>query len=226
MIAVDAFKTRAALMEAAAQKLAAALSKGIIERGEGFAALSGGATPEPAYRTLAALPLDWPRVTFLMVDERFLAPTDPGSNEAMLRRALAPALAGGAKLLPMYSEGLSFKEAAARADGLYGDKPIDIALAGMGGDGHTASWFAQSPELPAALDRHNPRSVMAVTAPGASACPRRLTLTRSALARAHAIALLITGEQKRSLLLDQARDRLPVDALFELPAPAKTLWAP
>jgi 6-phosphogluconolactonase len=226
MIAIDAFKTRAALMEAAATQIASALSKGILERGQGFAALSGGGTPEPAYMALAALPLDWARVTFLMVDERFLAPTDPGSNEAMLRRALAPALAGGAKLLPMYSDGLSLEEAAARADALYAVEPIDIALCGMGGDGHTASWFPQSPELQAALDRNNPHSVIAVNAPGASASPRRLTLTRSALARADAIALLITGEQKRSLLLDQARNQLPVDGLFDLPAPAETLWAP
>ncbi|MCX7358022.1 MAG: 6-phosphogluconolactonase [Alphaproteobacteria bacterium] len=224
MIDLRTFETRALLMQAAAERIFGALREGVLQRGEAFAALSGGSTPEPAYRALAAQTYHWQRVTFLLVDERFVPPSHPDSNEGMLRRALAPALAAGAKLLPMYSDGTSLDEAAARADALYKDKPIDIALMGMGSDGHTASWFPQSPELAAALDRNSPRTVISVNAPGASGSPQRLTLTRSAFYRASAVSLLITGEEKRSLLLDQARGDLPVDSLFE--DWSETLWAP
>ena len=221
---IRAFATRDAAMQAAAERIAEGLKIGISERGQGFAALSGGTTPAPAYEHLTAMPLDWSRVMFLVVDERFVPLSDEASNEALLRRALAPALAAGASVLPLYSDGVSLNEAAARADALYADKPIDIALAGMGGDGHTASWFPQASVLEAALT--STQSVIAVNAPGAYGTPERLTLTRTALARAKAIILLITGAEKRALLEDQVRPRLPVDALFDLPAPVETLWAP
>ncbi|MBK8545638.1 MAG: hypothetical protein IPL62_20185 [Caulobacteraceae bacterium] len=51
-------------------------------------------------------------------------------------------------------------------------------------------------------------------------------MTRATLAGAKAIVLLITGAEKRALLDDQTRSRLPVDELLDLPAPAETLWAP
>lgn len=221
---IRAFNTRGAAMQAAAERIAEVLKTCISERGEAFAALSGGTTPAPAYEALAAMPLDWARVTFLVVDERFVPLSNEASNEALLRRALAPALAAGAKVLPLYSDGVSLEEAARRADTLYADKPIDIALVGMGGDGHTASWFPSAPVLDAALT--SSQSVIGVHAPGAYGTPQRLTLTHAAMARADAIILLITGAEKRALLEDRARARLPVDELYDLPAPIETLWAP
>jgi len=226
MIPVTEFATRELLMQASAKRIADALDKGIFARGEGVAALSGGSTPEPAYEKLAALPVNWARVTFLLVDERFVPLSDDASNEKMLRRALAPALAGGARLLPMFSSGVGVDEAAVRADALCTGKHIDIALMGMGGDGHTASWFPQSPQLSAALDLSNPRSVIAVTAEGAAGSSERLTLTRAALSRAGQIDLLITGDDKRAVLDNGNRAPLPIDALFDLPVDATTLWAP
>jgi 6-phosphogluconolactonase len=135
-------------------------------------------------------------------------------------------LAAGAKLLPMYAGGANVDEAAARANALYENKPIDIALMGMGGDGHTASWFPQSPHCETALDPSGTLAVLAVDAPGAAGSSQRLTLTRSALAHAREIILLITGREKRALLEGKQRARLPVDALFDPPTRAHVFWAP
>lgn len=217
------FATREALMSAAAERIAKALQDATSERGEAVAALSGGGTPEPAYAELATLKLDWPRVTFALVDERFVPPRDPASNEALLRRTLAPALAAGAQLLPMYADCADVEEAAARADEFYSTQHIDIALMGMGGDGHTASWFPQSPQLGAALN--DQRAVIAVHAPGAAGAAERLTLTRSALSKAASVVLLITGDEKRRVLEDRGRARLPIDRLLELPITPEVFWA-
>jgi 6-phosphogluconolactonase len=223
MIQLREFATREALMGAAAERIAKALQNGISERGEGVAALSGGGTPEPAYAELAKLKLDWPRVTFGLVDERFVPPSDAASNEALLRRTLSPALAAGAKLLQMYADCADIEKAAARADKLYSTQHIDIALMGMGSDGHTASWFPQSPQLDAALNGQ--RTVIAAYAPGATGSAERLTLTRRALGRASSVVLLITGDEKRRFLEDRARASLPIDRLLDLPLTPEVLWA-
>lgn len=220
------FATREAQMSAAAERIAETLKLGISGPGHGYAALSGGSTPVPAYEALAKMPLDWSRVTFLLVDERFVPPSDAASNEGVLRRALAPALAGGAKLLPMYSADVGLDEAAARANTVYINSPIDIALLGMGEDGHVASWFPQSAELDAILDPTEPRAVAAVTAEGAAGSSQRLTLTRAGLERSQALVLLITGAEKRALIENTMRGRLPVDALQEMYPPLSILWAP
>jgi 6-phosphogluconolactonase len=221
---LTSFSTRDALMQATAARIADALNKAISARGQACAALSGGSTPEPAYRALAAMALDWTRITFLLVDERFVPPTHEASNEAMLRRTLAPALAAGAKLLPMFAADATLEEAASHANTSYLGKQIDIAVMGMGADGHTASWFPQSPELEAVLDLSSARDVMAIHAPGAAGSAERLTLTRSAIAKAGALVLLISGEDKRTVLTSVAA-HAPVAALFSLPSPAEILWA-
>ena len=228
-LAIAAFDSREAAMKAAADRLEQALKDGLAARGHACAALSGGSTPEPAYAALAARDLDWPKVTFALVDERWLAPSDPGSNEAMLRRALAPALAKGATLLPMWSDAPSLAAGAERADALYAGLDIDIALMGMGADAHTASWFPDTPDLARALDPQSARSVIAMHAPQAAATPERLTLTLAAIKRARRIGVLITGEDKRARLeaaLSEPANMAPFGVLVrECAEKLDVIWA-
>jgi 6-phosphogluconolactonase len=227
MIEIAAFPDRPSLMQAAAVSIAEALRHGIATRGRACAALSGGSTPEPAYQALAALDLNWRQVTFALVDERFVAPDDPASNEGMLRRALAPALANGAALAPMYSPHLPLERAAEAADAAYRDLTVDVAVMGMGADGHTASWFAGAHGLAEALDPNTARTVVAVDAPGAAGARQRLTLTLCAVQRATHTLLLITSADKRRTLQEAQARRLPVSALFDDDARAPhVLWAP
>ena len=222
---LSVFATREALMQGASDRLARALARGMKARGHACAALSGGGTPEPAYALLAQAKLDWRKVTFALVDERFVHPKDDASNEKMVRRALAPALDAGATLLPMFSTDGTPAEVAARADAMYSPLHIDVALMGMGGDAHTASWFPK-------LSREafeSTRAVIAVHAPQAAGRADRLTLTKHALARADEVLLLIHGEDKRARLdaaLAEGAADAPVAALFEDPEmQPEVLWA-
>lgn len=225
-LAIQAFADRGALMQQAAEKIAAALRQGIATRGAACAALSGGSTPGPAYERLAAMQLDWPRITLALVDERCVPSTEPASNEGMIRRTLAPALAAGGQLLPMYGGSNS----ADAADADYAALHIDIALMGMGADAHTASWFPGGQGLRAALDPASTRTVVAVRASQAAGAADRLTLTRAALDRADRVLLLIAGDDKRARLeaaLTQRLEDAPVAALFARPRrQPEVLWAP
>lgn len=216
--AIESFASRCALMGAAADRIEAALREGLAGRGVACAALAGGTTPGPAYTLLAARDLDWSKVTFALTDERRAPANDPASNEHMLRQTLARPLEQGARLAPMN---------APNANAHYAALDFDIAVLGMGADGHTLSWFAGSAGLAAALDPANPLSVVAIEAPGAAGSANRLTLTRSALARARHIILLIHGDDKRRVLEQNLRDKsAPVAALFEPPlTPPCVLWA-
>lgn len=229
MFALSAFPSRDALMEAAALRLSEAITQGITLRGSACAALSGGTTPEPAYRRLAALRLDWRSVTFALVDERFVPPEHEASNEGMLRRALAPALSQGAKLAPMYSQGV-LEQAAQRAEAAYAPLHFDVVLMGMGDDAHTASWFANAPDLAEILDLRNASTIAPARVAHAAGAAERLTLTRAAIARADHLLLLITGESKRARLEAAMRkpiEQAPVAALFrDLEHPPEVLWAP
>ncbi len=227
MLNLKEFATREALMEAAGERIADILINAIDEHGAGCIALSGGSTPAPAYRAFALTQSDWSLITLALVDERFVPPADPASNQRMIEDTLNWPLRRGAKLAPMFSATENVEQAALRADALYQTLRIDVALMGMGEDGHTASWFPDARGLDVALDANTKRSVIAISAPQAQGSAERLTLTRAALKRAHTLVLVITGDAKRARLEQAiAAQDAPVAALFgaDMP-PIEVLWA-
>ena len=175
-------------------------------------AVPGGSVAESFFPRLASLDLDWDRVLVFFGDERAVAPDDPASNARLARdlwldRAPIPL----ANVHRMRAEGEDL-DAAARAYervllDVLGDPPrLDLALLGMGPDGHVCSLFPGHP----ALDETERYVLPVLDAPKPP--PRRVTLTLLALARARTVVLAAFGAAKAEAVrsaLDDPASTLP-----------------
>lgn len=104
------FESKAALEQALAQAIAAALKEAIAAKGEATLLLSGGSTPSGVYALLSQMELPWQQVTVGLVDERFVGPTSPYSNFKLIGETLLQNKAKAATLVPMVSNESDYEE--------------------------------------------------------------------------------------------------------------------
>lgn len=239
-----------ALSRAAASLIAEAAAEAVRERGRFAIALAGGSTPRGAYESLATPPLaesvPWSRTHVFWGDERCVPPDDARSNyrlawESLLSRVPVPAenvhriqVERGAEAaaldyerqLRAYADADSSDRPAKqtlRAHERQGDRPshlFDVAVLGMGSDGHTASLFPGSAALHEAR-----RWVAPVRKPGDAL--ERVTLTYPALNLARRVMFIVAGADKTATLaeiLGPRRDlsRLPAQGIA--PNDGELLW--
>ena len=184
-------------------QVAAVLDAAIRARGSAVLAVSGGSTPAPLYRALSQLDIEWARVTVLLVDERWVEPGESGSNEGFVRETLLTGKAAEAGFIGLKTPDLSPFDAAPGLAGRIQDAGrIDLAVLGMGNDGHTASWFPHARGLEAALSAEGSPVAAIEARPSAVTGDHvlRMTLTRAALTQARHLLLLIRGEDKLAAL--------------------------
>jgi 6-phosphogluconolactonase len=150
-------------------------------------ALSGGSTVGAAIDVAAAG--DWRTATVWWGDERCVPPNDERSNYLLAKQRLFDRLA--AKPVIHRIQGELPPEAAAEAYDLELEGiAIDLALNGIGPDGHTASLFPGTPQV----DVSDRRAVAGP--PGLEPFVDRVTLTIPALNAIPTIVYLVTGEAK------------------------------
>ena len=154
-------------------------------------ALAGGSTPRRMYERLATADFPWEHSHVFFSDERCVAPDDAASNYRMAREALLSKV--GANVHRMAGESCDADAYEADLRGFFpaGSPTFDVALLGLGEDGHTASLFPDDPAL-----EINDRWVAHVERPDYS----RLTLTLPILSASRVAMFLVAGETKRGAL--------------------------
>ena len=195
--------------ESVAQRLADdivhSLRQRLEEAGTAHLALSGGVSPKGLYQLLATdaryAASDWSRTHLWLVDERCVPDGDPRLNFAMIRSALIDKVPiPPAQVHPMpvgLADGdLRYEEDLRRA---LADGRLDVAVLGMGPDGHTASLFPYSPTLD-----ERQRWVCFNDGEHVLAPRPRMTLTYPVLCATRFLAILVTGASKHAALLAAA----------------------
>jgi 6-phosphogluconolactonase len=219
-------ESRQALTQQLADTIAQQLDDAIKARGTASLAVSGGSTPVPLFQALSKKPLDWENVIITLVDDRWVAPDSPDSNEALVRTHLLQNEAAQAPFIPHYQ---ADQPAAASVSTLCKrlsviDGPITTVILGMGNDGHTASLFPCSSQLELAMNSDRDcEATKPSTAPYS-----RMTLTPKRLFNSEHRILHMCGDDKLETLskaLEINNPKLMPIALFTQ-QPLTIYWAP
>lgn len=201
---VEIFKTAEAAAARGAELFLSAARAALAARGRFTVALSGGTSPIPLFRCLAArapfAEVDWSAVHVFWVDERCVPPDHPESNFLLAQEHLLSKLpAPGAVIHRVAGELLPDEAALCYETELSAAFPaeeipvFDLLILGVGTDGHTASLF---PGMD--LDRFSERKAVAVYVEKLRSS--RVTLTLPVLTRARRIVFLVTGAGKAGII--------------------------
>lgn len=174
----------------------------IVQKSFFSAALSGGHSPQEFYCTLGGLSDSpaWEKTFLFQTDERFVPPDDRDNNARMIRENLI-------ETLPLREEQIVFidtktssaQEAAERYEQQVrafwnkyqsGVPGFDLALLGVGNDGHTASLFPGT----GALDGSADKAVISVR--GKDFSYERISITLSVINHSRYVVFLILGAEK------------------------------
>jgi 6-phosphogluconolactonase len=191
---VHTYQDSTAWKKEAAQEILRDLSK----EDSPVLALSGGTTPIPIYEELAATHFSWGNCTILEVDERFISAERSDSNQHLMSEHFLRIIRGKKPLfLPFDTSGnIPWQEAAEEygftLQGYYGK--VDVAVMGIGPDGHIASLFPKGPELQeeTALATTSETNVFHVW--------KRLTMTFPMILSSKKIVVLLKGKEKKEAL--------------------------
>ncbi|HEU4564392.1 MAG TPA: 6-phosphogluconolactonase [Gemmatimonadaceae bacterium] len=215
----------AKVSEAAAGEVARAAREAVKSRGRFAIALAGGGTPRALYRLLAArhrADLPWDATHVFFGDERCVPPDDAASNFGMARAELLSRVPIPVEQVHRIRGELPAGEAArlydaelrrsfGGADAAPGAvATFDVALLGVGEDGHTASLFPGSEAL-----EERARWAVAAEAPPGTEVRARVTVTLPVLRASRELCVLAAGEGKRGIVEEifggapAPRDALP-----------------
>lgn len=214
MIRMHEFANAEAQAEALADAVAGALSGTLAARTAGrrvTLAVSGGTSPRRFLTRLASRAVDWTRLDLTLVDDRWVGPDDADSNQRLVRETLLQGPAAAARFLPLVEPALDARAGAEALNRAGVPALPDVAVLGMGEDGHTASLFADAPEWPAVLS--TPARFVAVH-PGA-APHARISLSLQALLAIDHLFLQI-GQGAKRAVLERARSEPGDNAISKL----------
>jgi 6-phosphogluconolactonase len=201
---IKTFKEISELSEYAARAFIEIANKSIQERGRFLAALSGGSTPMRLYELLGNQyqnKVNWSNVHFFWGDERCVPIDDAGNSYGQTKKVLFDKInipkENIHRILSELEPDLAARKYADTLS-LFTIPPfawlrLDLALLGMGDDGHTASLFPNS-------RTHIDSPTLAVEASYQNRPANRVTLTPKVLNGSRNIVFLVTGKAKAETL--------------------------
>jgi len=197
-----------------AQELAQLLADAVVEKisnciaENGFAvmALSGGSTPKPLFKALANRQIDWSKVVVTLVDERWVDESNDLSNTAFLKEWFINPLPVKPTLVSLYQAGelnpqamqqILDKYCQATGSELAQPRVFDVVILGMGGDGHTASFFPDAANIDQLLDSNTREYLLSCESPSTQV--PRITWSLPMLLNTNFLALHFTGTSKKAV---------------------------
>ena len=186
-------------------------------------AISGGATALIFLPALRAAKVDWAKITLFWTDERAVPADDPESNYGIAERMLlSPLGAQAPRAIRMPADLPDLGEAALKYDDVLAaeleGRALDLALLGVGEDGHVASLFPGHPSTQEGPASPDPRSLRAVAVEDAPKPPkRRLSLTLKYLLKTRKIWVVAVGPRKLPVLhaaLSKTQRSTPLDLVL------------
>jgi 6-phosphogluconolactonase len=189
------FSSRTALDAALADQLEPVL--GSDSEGGVAVMLSGGTTPLPAYRLVAARGVRPSRnLVLLYSDDRYVPSSSDASNYHQTAPLLDALALPSQRVLRVATE-LSLAEAAADYERRLGQLfeaqvGFPLGLLGLGADGHTASLFSAED-----LERARGKLALAVHRPDGRDA---VSVTPAVLERIERVVFVVAGQDKRSAL--------------------------
>ena len=188
----------------------------IGERGGFSMAIPGGSAALTLLPALVGTAIDWGRVSVFWVDERMVPPTDPDSNSRVAKEVWLDRLPKApANVHRMTGEPEDYaKRLPAR---------LDLALLGVGPDGHVASLFPGH-RLLKTWDRD-----VAVLDDAPKPPARRMTLTLRTITATRRIVVFAAGPEKSAAIADALKNEdseLPLALITLGDAPVSFLLDP
>jgi len=194
------------LAEYLSGKIALQIGESIVERGLAILALSGGSTPKPLFKALARHKIEWSKVLITLVDERWVDESHELSNAAFMQRYLLSDLPSDIRFVPLYQAAASAEESMpivlkeycqATNSSITEPRAFDVVVLGLGGDGHTASFFPDADNIAELVNFNSPHALLSCDSPSTRVA--RITWSLPMLLNTHFLALHFTGKSKQAV---------------------------
>lgn len=218
---LNVYSTREQQIDAITQAVSDYIMKTIKTKNHIVIAVSGGKSPIPLFTKLSKLNLPWNKITITLVDERVVSINDQDSNENLVRTYLLKSNAQNANFIGILSDLTNIPKSLENVN--KNIQSIDLAILGMGEDGHTASIFPNMPELNKAL---NTKDTYLITNP-ISAKYQRISLSLNALENIPYLILSISNDLKLNIFKEAILNNnlnYPISYLLKQRNDINTYW--
>ena len=219
------FKTADSLEKELLNSIETNIRISLKENNEALILLSGGSTPLSLYKKFKEIKkIDWSKIKFGLVDERWVNNSSKDSNFYNISEALGGQITEKSTFIPLVYDELNEEKNISQAKKanieFLGKKTIVIL--GMGTDGHTASLFPDNTKTEIAISQLTPNILDNI----APVSPKnRITHNLKSIFNSKKVILYIKGQEKKNVLEKSKIDLLPISYVINtLSTQVETFW--